>query len=397
MSCFKHQKTVWGKTGWTGSAGSLLLLLAAGLALSGCSTAAIRKKQYCKTLNIYQKGLRGGKSGRASRFDSYAEKCSKYGIPLDKAEYLKGRDSGLKAFCVKEKGFEAGLKGEKYLNVCPKAAEELFLAGYREGDKKCLYESGRGAALNGRPSSFSESRCLKLKGSLNEREYKKGYKAGLKEFCVYKKGYDMGLAGSSYNNICPKNQAAKFMAGYKKGAAKCLYESGREAARAGWLSSFSESRCLKLKGSLNEREYKKGYKAGLKEFCVYKSGYMFGLEGKKYQNICPKKTENAFFKGYTEGLQEYKRERQRQQMLALERERMEREQRAREEKLQIERERMEAEKALLESSRENLRLQRIRSYGYRICVKDSDCGNYLEWDCRYKSLVNENVCVRHGY
>ena len=364
---------------------SLLLFLLLGLSVCGCSTLKMKKKQQCKNMDMYKKGYRDAKAGASSHFDSYQAKCSEYNIPLNRQKYMEGRAAGLKDFCVREEGYEFGLQGKKYRNTCPKGKEGSFLAGYKKGAQKCLYEEGQKDALGGKTSSFAKSRCPKLKENPNEKEYGKGYQTGLRAFCVYKNGYSMGIKSAPYKNICSGKLKAKFMAGYKKGAQKCLYGQGRSDALYGRANLFPKTACLQLKGNFSEKEYGKGYQTGLRAFCVYKNGYHFGLQGRRYQNTCPQKLEDDFFKGYSLGLKEYKEERRQEELLALERERIRAEDRARSAALQLERERVETEK-------EYLMLQKIKSYGYQLCDYDSDCGE--ESYCLYNYEFSQNICTR---
>ena len=111
----------------------------------------------------------------------------------------------------------SSVEGQKYKNICPKEIELVFLKGYKKGDKKCLYEAGYVDALNGRTSSFSSVKCLKLSADQSHKEYEKGQNAGLKVFCSYKVGYSFGLRNASYQNICPRNLETDFMKGYTLG------------------------------------------------------------------------------------------------------------------------------------------------------------------------------------
>ena len=382
----------------------------------------MKRKQYCKNIDIYKAGHRDALSGNLNHFNHYQKKCSEYGISLNRQKYTEGYSVGLKTFCVKEKGYEFGVKGRNYQNICPKKLEEGFLTGYRKGAKKCFYNEGQKDASRGLEKAFLKSTCLKLKGNQNQKEYGKGYQAGLQAFCVYESGYQFGLKGRDYQNICPKKLEGGFLTGYRKGAKKCLYDAGQQDALRGLEKAFLKSTCLKLKGNQNQKEYGKGYQAGLQDFCVYKNGYQFGLKGRDYQNICPKKLEEGFFKGYSLGLREYKEERRHKEQLAIERERIRAEEMARQEALLLEGERIRAaertrHKALLlegeriraeettrqealllerervEMEKKRLKMENIKNYGYQICFRSSDCkkGSY----CRYNYKVSEKVCTSY--
>ena len=171
------------------------------------------------------------------------------------------------------------------------------------------YKKGYSDALDGKTEqSFDKTvrSCAEHKVKLNLKEYNKGWKAGFKVFCTYKKGYKLGLKGEEYHGIC--SGSADFLKGYQEGDKKCLYEEGYSHALQGESSSiFSFVNCLKLsKTEEVVKEYTKGRREGLKKFCTYKGGHKFGLKGGKYQNICPKLLEADFLKGYNVGFQEYR-------------------------------------------------------------------------------------------
>ncbi len=171
------------------------------------------------------------------------------------------------------------------------------------------YRQGYSDALDGKAKqSFNKTvqSCTEHKVKLNLKEYNKGWKIGFKVFYTYKKGYKLGLKREEYHGMC--SSSADFLKGYQEGDKKCLYEEGYSHALQGESSSiFSSVSCLKLsKTEEVAAEYTKGRREGLKKFCTYKEGYKFGLKGGKYQNICPKRLEADFLKGYTIGFQEHK-------------------------------------------------------------------------------------------
>ena len=370
--------------------------------LTGCITASSVKRDYCRSIDTYKQGYSDVLSGKTAKsFNRESQFCAEYEIVLNQDQYNKGRIAGLKEFCTYEKGYKWGLDAKKYHNICPKEKEAEFLKGYKEGDKKCLYESGAFSSLNGKPSSvFSSIRCLKLSKDQSKKQFMKGWKVGLKKFCTYKKGYEWGLNAKEYHSICPKSRVAKFLKGYRQGDKKCLYKEGYSHALQGEPSSiFSYAKCLKLSKKHSNGEYVKGWKAGVKVFCTYKNGYQMGLEGGQYQNICPKKLEPDFFKGYTLGLQEYRAKKRQEELMAIEREkiavereRIREQQRAREEMRAIERKKIAVEQEQVEEQRrtreELLRLKELG--GRQLCTLNSDCGK--RGKCRYDFRLKDRVC-----
>ena len=381
---------------------SLFIVSLISMLLTGCITSSSIKRDYCRSIDTYKKGYLDVLNGKpAQSFNKEAQFCAEYEIALNQDQYNKGRTAGLKEFCTYEKGYQFGLNAKQYHNICPQEKATEFLKGYEEGDKKCLYESGYFNSLNGKPSSvFSSIKCLKLSKDKSEKEYMKGWKVGLKKFCNYKKGYEWGLNAKEYHNICPKSRVAKFLRGYRQGDKECLYKEGYSHALQGEPSSiFSYAKCLKLSKKHSNREYMKGWKAGVKVFCTYKNGYQLGLDNGQYQNICPKKLEADFFKGYTLGLQEYRAKKRQEELLAIEREKIavEREkireqQRALHEMQAIERKKITVEREKIrEQEKTREELLRLKELGGRqLCSFNSDCGKYGK--CRYDFRLKDRVC-----
>ena len=278
-----------------------LCVLLPGIMIGCTSLEEKRKAEKCKIRNSHTDGYNDAMSGhKKSHFHVYNNRCKPYGVILNQNLYIKGYKKGIKAFCTYEGGYQLALKGKKYQKNCS-TKEQDFLKGYHEGDKKCLYEAGYSHANEGKTSSFPSAKCLKLSKDQSEKEYTKGWKAGLKNFCSYDKGYDFGLKAKPYLEICPRDNSVDFFKGYKAGDKKCLYEDGYSLAINGKKPSFSTSRCLKLSKTHSRKEYLKGRNTGLKVFCTYDKGYDFGLKGKKYLYTCPKKRAETFLKGYRAG------------------------------------------------------------------------------------------------
>ena len=379
---------------------SLLISFPTVYFLVSCNTIASRTKKHCKYINAYEKGLMDASNGKTKEgFYKEVKRCAEYGIPLNKDQYTKGRKEGLKAFCVHNKGYEFGLKGKIYLNICPKENEEVFLAGYREGDKKCLYESGYSHAVSGSQPVFASSTCLKLSAIQGQKEYAKGHFAGLKVFCTYDQGYEFGLKGKTYLNTCPKKRSNVFLKGYRAGDKKCLYESGYLHAFKGSKAAFASSVCLKLSATHSRKEYMKGRSAGLKAFCTYKEGYNLGLSNGYYQNICPKHLEGSFFKGYSLGLQEYKADQRQKELLAIEREKLAIERERTQQMIAIEQEKMDAERERTQyllniedrriEEQQATRKSLLNSQMQR-CEYSSDCQE--DGYCRYNYRLKDRVC-----
>lgn len=93
-------------------------------------------EKQCLTANWQDLGFYDGNQGKAlSLFDERAGDCAKHGIIADRQTYLTAREKGLLTYCTKEKGYEVGYRGKRYLGVCHGAAAEKFLSGYNRGKR----------------------------------------------------------------------------------------------------------------------------------------------------------------------------------------------------------------------------------------------------------------------
>lgn len=86
------------------------------------------------------------------------------------------------------------------------------------------------------------------------------------------------------------------------------YEIGRQDSTRGrdWDQAFSNRRkiCPIKSNSQQTKAYKNGFDAGLREYCSFKTGYIYGLSQTEQKiDSCPKPLKAAFQKGYTAGLQ----------------------------------------------------------------------------------------------
>lgn len=82
------------------------------------------------------------------------------------------------------------------------------------------------------------------------------------------------------------------------------HSQGRKDALRGFGSNqigLHKKFCSDLNIKPDEQAYSKGYKEGLQLFCTYKSGYNFGLNGGIYHDSCPAELEKDFYQGYVTG------------------------------------------------------------------------------------------------
>ena len=84
------------------------------------------------------------------------------------------------------------------------------------------------------------------------------------------------------------------------------YELGRQDSAKGLKKevSFAQKRkiCPIKKGSIYAQAYKNGFDSGLKEFCNFKTGYIYSLSQiEKEVSACPENLKIEFIKGYEIG------------------------------------------------------------------------------------------------
>ena len=103
----------------------LILLL-----IAGC--ASLNEDQ-CKTGDWKGIGLSDGLEGLTfDHLSRHQKACSEYGISIDSKAYTEGRQEGLKTYCEPQNGYQLGLKGQSYNNVC---TDKAFNENYKLGKK----------------------------------------------------------------------------------------------------------------------------------------------------------------------------------------------------------------------------------------------------------------------
>ena len=108
-----------------------LLLLAAGLSLSGCATL---NKEECLSADWHALGQQDGSHGyAASRLQDHRSACHKHGVAPDPQAYAAGRRIGLRQFCTPSSGYRQGVKGREGVVHCAADQREAFRAAYGKG------------------------------------------------------------------------------------------------------------------------------------------------------------------------------------------------------------------------------------------------------------------------
>jgi hypothetical protein len=94
------------------------------VSIAGCASLSREDCLYADWLGL---GVKDGREGKeASNFIRHQDACSRYGVSLDKEQYLAGREQGLKEYCQLDNAIEIGLQGQRYESVCPANIHKNF-------------------------------------------------------------------------------------------------------------------------------------------------------------------------------------------------------------------------------------------------------------------------------
>ena len=98
--------------------------------LSGCATLS---KQECLIGDWQAIGYNDGVAGyQSDRLASHAKACAKASVAPDYQAWERGRQLGLKQYCITDNAYNLGRRGRKLNNVCPVAiASNLQQANQR--------------------------------------------------------------------------------------------------------------------------------------------------------------------------------------------------------------------------------------------------------------------------
>lgn len=98
--------------------------------LSSCS--GISKKDCQK--NMYELGMEHGKNGSQVMHTEEIQKvCEKIDIRPDLHSYQQGFYKGWEEYCLPNRAYLMGQKGERYFSFCPKEREHMFREKYLLG------------------------------------------------------------------------------------------------------------------------------------------------------------------------------------------------------------------------------------------------------------------------
>ncbi len=117
-------------------------------------------------------------------------------------------------------------------------ASDWQTLGYRDGTN----------GVNSSQLLAHQDACVKH-GIIPDREgYMLGWREGIREYCAPYNAFSVGERGVRYDNICPNDLQADFIAAYKDGRA--LFKARGEVTRLQNLIARNESRREKIKAEL---------------------------------------------------------------------------------------------------------------------------------------------------
>ena len=114
------------------------LLIAAVLALASCATLT---EEECRAGDWFSIGVADGAEGRpAGRIEAHRRACAKAGIAPDAAEWLRGRERGLREYCVPARAYRVGRTGWPIAEGCTPAELAAMAPAYDWGREWYRFE-----------------------------------------------------------------------------------------------------------------------------------------------------------------------------------------------------------------------------------------------------------------
>ncbi|WP_338518665.1 DUF2799 domain-containing protein [Alteromonas gracilis] len=139
----------------------------------------------------------------------------------------------MESHCFKDEKYEEHEDFKKYekvhrycfVNVArtPIVCQRICLGKAQCVTSSSWEEIGFTVATDGKPATEFYAlveACDQTTDETQETLFVKGYMAGIKNFCTYDNGYQLGLTEETYPNVCPSSMADNFMHGFKVGMKK---------------------------------------------------------------------------------------------------------------------------------------------------------------------------------
>lgn len=200
----------------------VLVMLVSTVFLSACSRMSAEE---CRTMNWYSAGQSDAENGQAPRNLAKSIKdCARFEISVDTEGYRKGWQAGLKNYCkpTEAVGFVHGQQGQplEAINtraaLCSSGGETLETAAYRKGHLDglklfCVYDRGYQIGANG--EGLPQVCPPNLRG-----EFEDGWREGVHLFCQNNDhAFNLGRKGAGYPSVCPSNHYSGFYQAYQQG------------------------------------------------------------------------------------------------------------------------------------------------------------------------------------
>lgn len=114
----------------------IFAVILATTVLAGCGSNPSVTQNQCVAGDWQTLGYRDGVNGlRATRLLSHQDACVEHGIVPDRHEYMIGWDEGILQYCQSDNGYDQGVRGASYNNVCPRHLESAFLSSFHDGQQ----------------------------------------------------------------------------------------------------------------------------------------------------------------------------------------------------------------------------------------------------------------------
>ena len=127
------------------------------------------KKDECLTADWYNIGYEDGASGyQTARIAQHRKSCSKYGVAPDLHLYQKGRFEGLYDYCTPHKGYQLGLNGRGYADVCQGELKDQFQQAYNIGRDIYLFQ--RDVQKEQRDQRYRKEDLVNIENLIKEKE-----------------------------------------------------------------------------------------------------------------------------------------------------------------------------------------------------------------------------------
>ncbi len=111
----------------------VVLLCLVTLALGACHSTSVSESQ-CIAGDWQTVGYRDGAAGyRSSRLLEHQNACVPHGVIPNRDAYMLGWEQGVREYCEPNNGYDVGVRGAPYYNVCPDNQRDAFLDAYHQG------------------------------------------------------------------------------------------------------------------------------------------------------------------------------------------------------------------------------------------------------------------------